>query len=306
MIIVLGLSPAVDITYEVSKLMHGKTNRVTSIAKRAGGKSINLARVARTLGGATHLVIPLGGETGRWISSDLSREGLAFDEIVIEKETRQSITVFDGEATVFNEPASSLGEHDLAGIETSIIAALDSVTNSNPSVFAISGSVPANVPETFLPSLIGQSESRGILSVVDVSGPHLLLAAAARPFLLKPNFDELMEVLPTASMETSVRELQDLGARNVLVTDGPNGFTWFDEKGSKTHAKSIAGVEGNPTGAGDAFLAALCVAFESGKAIPDALLDGLAAGAAAVLSPVAGEIDLQAFDKFKEMAILEI
>lgn len=305
MIIVLGLSPAVDITYGVSQLIPGNTNRVTSIAKKAGGKSINLARVARTLGGAPHLVIPLGGETGRWISSELRRQGLDFDEIVIAQETRQSITVFDGEATVFNEPASSLGEHDLAGIETSLIAAFDKLTPANPSVFAISGSVPDSVPASYLPSLIGQAEKRGVRSFVDVSGPHLLLAAAARPFLLKPNLDELMEALPSSSMENSVRKLQDLGARNVLVTDGPNGLTWFDENGTKTQAKSIAGVRGNPTGAGDALLAALCVAFESGKTINDALLDGLASGAAAVLSAVAGEIDLQAFDKFRETAILD-
>jgi 1-phosphofructokinase family hexose kinase len=309
MIIILGLSPAIDITYGLEQLSAGKSNRVTSILKRAGGKAVNVARVVQQLGGKAHLIVPLGGDSGRWITTELAREGLSFAKIAIEADTRQTVTVFDGEATVINEPASQLSQGELDAIETALITEFDRAANSKASgeksIFVVSGSIPKNVPEGFLPKLVEQAQKRAIHSIVDVSGPNILLAARAKPFLLKPNREELMEAVNSPNLEASVDKLQELGAQNVLVTDGAKGSTWFFADGTKTEGNSIPGVTGNPTGAGDALLAALCVAFEADKPVADALIDGLAAGAAAVNSPVAGEIDLETFKTLRETVNLE-
>jgi fructose-1-phosphate kinase PfkB-like protein len=48
----------------------------------------------------------------------------------------------------------------------------------------------------------------------------------------------------------------------------------------------------------------MCVGFESQKPLPEILLDSAAAGAAAVLAPVAGEIDLETYKSFREQVAL--
>ncbi|MBD8536528.1 PfkB family carbohydrate kinase, partial [Plantibacter sp. CFBP 13570] len=55
---------------------------------------------------------------------------------------------------------------------------------------------------------------------------------------------------------------------------------------------------GNPTGAGDAATAGLVAALRAGATLPEALRTAAAAGAAAVLEPIAGAIDLAAFHRF--------
>jgi 1-phosphofructokinase family hexose kinase len=308
MIIILGLSPAVDITYVLDKLNHGEVNRVKSIEKRPGGKSVNVARVADALGGGSRLVLPLGGGNGRWIAAELARQEIGVVEISIGAETRQAVTVFDGDATVINEPASPLSESELRSVETSLIAEFDEANNSIASgkknIFVISGSIPVGVSGDYIVGLIRKAEERGISSLVDVSGSALLAAASAKPFLLKPNREELIEATGEASVELAVARLQSLGAKNVFVTDGSNGSTWFSETGDVIEVATVQVLEGNPTGAGDASLAAMCVGFENEKPLPEILLDSAAAGAAAVLAPVAGEIDLETYKSFREQVAL--
>jgi tagatose 6-phosphate kinase len=73
------------------------------------------------------------------------------------------------------------------------------------------------------------------------------------------------------------------GADGVIASDGSD--TWIARPGHT--------VVGNPTGAGDALVAALARGVVAGAAWPDVLRDAVGLAAAAVLSPYAGEVDLE-------------
>lgn len=308
MIVVLGLSPAVDVTYQLDKLELGKTNRVKRVLQKPGGKSINVAQVSKQLGGNPHLIVPLGGFRGKWISAQLTGAGVSFTEVPIALETRQALTIYDGVATVINEAATAIGAAELKQIRESVLAAFDAAVakpvSGEESLFVVSGSVPAGVPIDFLNDLIHEANNRGIKSVIDISGPALLAIASARPFLIKPNNDEITEATDAANVRDAVSQLQTMGAQNVLVSLGADGAVWYDEKGSRFGGKAIPGVSGNPTGAGDAMVSAVCVGLSRGTAKSEILLDALSAGAAAVMSPVAGEIDLENFESLRKKAEL--
>lgn len=308
MIIVLGLSPAVDVTYELDKLEIGKTNRVRKVHQVAGGKSINVAKVATILGGQAHLIVPLGGMRGQWISEQLKVMGMSHTEIPIALETRQALTIYDGLATVINEAATTIGAHELVALKKATLEIFDSQPNSAESqahsVFVITGSIPAGVPIDFINDLVSAAANRGIRSIVDVSGPAMLAIASSQPFLMKPNIDEITEATGALDVRDAVARLQTMGAKNILVSLGSEGASWFDETGQSTGAKAIQGVKGNPTGAGDAMVAAVCVGLTTGKTKDEILLDAISSGAAAVLSPVAGEITLENFESLRKKAEL--
>ena len=308
MIVVLGLSPAVDVTYQLEKLEIGKTNRVERVLQKPGGKSLNVTNVSKQLGGNPHLVVPLGGVRGSWISSQLTKAGVSFTQVPIALETRQALTVYDGVATVINEAATSIGAGELKEIKTSVLSAFDAAiakpVAGEDSLFVVSGSIPAGVPLDFLNHLIHEAHARGIRSVIDVSGPALLAIASAHPYLIKPNNDEIIEATGAANVRDAVAQLHSMGAQNILVSLGADGAVWYDENGSRFGGKAIPGVTGNPTGAGDAMVAAVCVGLSRGNTKPEILLDALSAGAAAVMAPMAGEIDLANFETLRKKAEL--
>lgn len=308
MIVVLGLSPALDVTYQLEDFEIGKTNRARHILQKPGGKSINVAQVIKQLGGTPHLIVALGGLRGRWIAKHLGSAGVCFTEVPIALETRQALTIFDGVATVINEAATAIGEGELKEIERAVLASFDRSLAETPigeiPLFVVSGSVPEGVPIDFINNLIQEATTRGIESAIDVSGPGLLAIASARPYLIKPNNDEIIEATGAANVRDAVAQLQAIGAQNVLVSLGAEGAVWFDESGNRLEGKAISGVSGNPTGAGDAMLSAVCVGLSRKISKADILLDALAAGAAAVMAPVAGEVDLGTYESFRTKAKL--
>jgi tagatose 6-phosphate kinase len=62
---------ALDVTYEVTRLGPGATNRVDRPRARAGGKGVNVARVLHALGEAVHVIGFAGGQAGEAVEGEL-------------------------------------------------------------------------------------------------------------------------------------------------------------------------------------------------------------------------------------------
>jgi tagatose 6-phosphate kinase len=137
----------------------------------------------------------------------------------------------------------------------------------------------------------------GVPVVVDVSGPALLAAARAGATILKPNLEESLDATGTSTLTAARAALLALGAGTVVISRGADGLTAGDAT-AEHEVPAVPGVSGNPTGAGDAATAGLVAALRAGDTLPEALRTAAAAGAAAVLEPVAGSIDLDAFRSF--------
>ena len=91
----IGLTPALQELREFKSFKLGEVNRSPAIHRSVAGKGSNVARVFRQLGGQPLLLGFVGGETGRFITTNLRREGVPEKLIRTNQPTRICTTLFD-------------------------------------------------------------------------------------------------------------------------------------------------------------------------------------------------------------------
>lgn len=297
MIVTVTPNPAIDMTYHVDSFDHGKTLRVPAASVRAGGKGVNVARVVRQTGGTVLAVTTTGGDTGCELASDLAESGLDHRLVSVDAPTRRSIAIVDAaqrDTTIMNEFGSALTSEE----RTTLMAVIaDSLASASCLVGA--GSLPPGMPDTFYADLVTLGHSRNLPVVIDAVGTALLRAAEARADVVKPNRSELSATTGTDDPIEGAHRLIDAGAGIVIVSLGAEGMLAVDSReGATLHARLPRALDGNPTGAGDASVAALSTVLASKNHTLQAMLRRATAwSAAAVLMPVAGSIA----DNYREL-----
>jgi 1-phosphofructokinase family hexose kinase len=297
-VITVTPNPAVDLSYHVAGITPGASHRVTAPLRRAGGKGLNVARVAHQLGHPVLALAPSGGTSGAEFAAELLSSGVPHRLIPVAAETRRSIALVDtvgGETSIFNEEGSALQPREWQALAAAVVDALhiDNPDGQSAGVLVGSGSLPPGAPADFYPALVRLAHDAGIPAVVDTSGPGIIAAARAGADLLKPNNHELLEATGESSLDVAAERLIALGAKTVLVSAGAEGMLAFHHAspGGYWSARLPEPLSGNPTGAGDAGVAAAAVALADGITdIPTILRRATAWSAAAVLMPAAGEI----------------
>jgi tagatose 6-phosphate kinase len=295
------LNLALDVTYGVDELVVGGSHRVAAAQQRAGGKGVNVARVAATLG---HQVLALGfvgGLTGEIVAEELFDAGLTALLTPIRGETRRTVAIVngvDGDATIFNETGPSVSEDEWRAFH-------DRMPWARLDVLACSGSLPPGLPADAYAELAVRARHHDVLSVIDVGGDALVAAAKAGA-VVRSNAAELREALGDLSVEEGARQLVAAGATAAVITDGARGMVAASNQGA-WRALPVERVAGNPTGAGDACTAVVAAAV-AGSPEPDwpvVLKSAVAASAAAVLTPVAGDIDLEAYRRWQPQVVVQ-
>lgn len=291
MIVAVCANAAVDVTYTVPQLHVGEAHRVTEVHTRAGGKGVNVARVLHQLGEPVVLCGFAGGAGGAVIDADLAASGLDHRLTPVAGDSRRAVAVVaGGEATVFNEAGPTVTSDEWRRLVAEVADAC-----LGADVLVLSGSLPPGAPVTGYAQLVELARRLGLLSVVDADGDVLGAALAAAPDVVKPNEAEAATALgrPVRS-RTDAREaglhLQRLGAQASVVSRGADGLVAVRD-GESIEARLDRRVEGNPTGAGDALVAALARGLGAGATWRELLCDGVAVSAAAVAEPVAGGFD---------------
>jgi len=293
-ILVVTPNPAVDTTYRVAEQRVGESHRVLEVAQRPGGKGINVSRGLAALGHESVNILPLGGATGDWIAAQLEELGLAASITRIAGATRTCVAVTDPVAhpTVFNEPGPTVAPREWEALLADVRLRL-----ADAAMLVVSGSLPPGADASLITALVVAARDAGVLSLLDVSGESLLAAAAAGADVVKPNAEELLAATGTTGLDAAITAAQALGARLVVVSRGAHGLVARDGD-TRYSTPAVPGIHGNPTGAGDAATAGLAAALVDGADVAEALRWAAALGAAAVLRPVAGEVDLAAFHRF--------
>lgn len=293
MILTVTPNPAIDVTYEVDGLAPGVSLRVETPAARAGGKGVNVARVLHQAGLATLAVVTAGGSSGADLVADLVTAGLPHRVVPASGPTRRTVAIVDRAAedtTILNERGSSLTAPELTALREAVVDGLDAA-----SCLVVSGSLPPGAPASLGADLVRAAHHAGVPAIVDVVGPPLLAACAAGADLVKPNREELVTTTGVDDPVAGARALLDAGARRVVVTLGADGMLALEagRADDVTHARLPRALRGNPTGAGDAAVAAAAVSL-AGRGpldLPALLRRAVAWSAAAVLAPLAGELD---------------
>ena len=289
MILTVTPNPALDLTYRVPALHPGETHRAAAPAERAGGKGLNVARVVAQTGGAAFVLTTAGGPSGLRLADDLEASRLPNELVPVGSPTRSSIAIVDesaGETTVVNETGGAL-----TGVEwTALRDAAERLAIPAACVVG-SGSLPPDAPDDFYAELVAIAAGLGLPSVIDAVGSPLVRAAEAGAWVVKPNRRELAETTGTDDPVDGARTLLDAGAGLVLVSLGAEGMLAVPAAGAPLHLRTGRPLVGNPTGAGDAAVAAVATLLGEGVSDPALLLRrAVAWSAAAVLAPLAGEL----------------
>ncbi|MGW8764125.1 1-phosphofructokinase family hexose kinase [Streptomyces sp. NPDC055815] len=297
MIVTVTLNAALDVTWEVAELRPRASHRVLAAHERAGGKGVNVARVLTFLGHAPIVTGLAGGPTGRLIHDGLREAGLHSCFVSVAGESRRTVTVVsrnDGDATVFNGLGPEVTAAEWATFVRHYAHAIRGAR-----VVVLSGSTPPGLPLDAYAVLIRAAAAAGALTVLDTSGPALTAALEAGPDVIKPNAAELSEVTGCGDPAEAITELRRLGARTVVASAGPDGLRAVTPNGVWQAAPPLL-LSGNPTGAGDACVAAIASGLAARAAWPDILREAVALSAAAVPRAVAGEVDASVYARFRE------
>jgi 1-phosphofructokinase family hexose kinase len=313
MILTVTLNLALDVTYRVRGFAPEASIRVDKVEQRAGGKGVNVARVLHQLGEAVVVTGFVAGATGVAVRADLDAAGIPHDLEAIEGDTRRTVAIVDpaGRVTILLEPGPEIAPEAWSAMQGRFDRQASAAR-----VVVISGSQPRGLPADASAVLTGRARTAGTPVILDGSGDSFTAALASRPTLVKPNRDELYEItggaIPAPGTPTDLADvasraalLRSWGAGAVAVSLGPGGMLLVTDDGAWLGALPRGSVEGgNPTGAGDAAVAALARGLATGSPWPASLIDAVALSAAAVLHPLAGGFDAAAYARFSDLVEL--
>jgi 1-phosphofructokinase len=293
MILTVTLNPSVDHALFIDELRVNDTNRVRRTERDAGGKGINVARVAAELGAKVCATGFLGGGPGAYIRSVLDKQGVNHDFVEVGGETRINFSVEDRSGlppTTFNEPGPAITAGNLEDLR-----ARCKRMSQGASWVCVGGSLPPGAPLDILKTLIEDCASGACAIVLDADGHPCKQGMKAAPTFIKPNTKEAgrlvgRELLTTEDCLQAAQELYEQlkshdPPRNpiVVLTRGESGA--IVATGGQLLIGHTPQVKTNSTiGSGDSLIGGMLWAIEEGKSMEEALRWGMAAGAATAMT----------------------
>ncbi len=286
MIVTLTPNPSIDRAVVIDALRRGEVHRATDSRVDPGGKGVNVSRALAAQDAATLAVLPVGGPEGHLLEELLDAAGVPRRSVPVTGTVRMNISVLepDGTTTKLNEPGP-----ELAAAEVEALLLETSHAADGAAWVVGCGSLPPGAPDDLYARLVRRGRERGARVAVDSSGAPMAHAVAARPHLVKPNHEELAELvghaLPTlGDVRAAALDLVADGIEVVAVSLGGDGalLVTADEQ---VHAAATITHPLSTVGAGDCMLAGLLHGLSSGLTAADALAAAVTWGAAAVTLP---------------------
>lgn len=302
MIVTVTPNIALDITYTIDEFELHSSMRVNDVADRAGGKGINVSRVLAALGYDSLILGLRGGNVGSAIEADLIASHLRHDLTEIAGQTRRSVGIVDrasGDATVLNEAGPTVSPAEWSTLVDSTQRRLAGATT-----LVISGSLPPGVEQSAVAQLASLAVASGVPVIVDTSGPALIEAVAIGPDIVKPNGHEITAATGIEDPLEGARALLDQGAKAVVVSLGEDGMCVVTAD-RILRARPTQKIRGNPTGAGDAGVAALAAGLSVGNTWEERLRQAVSVSAAAVAHPLAGSYDSDVYNSMLNEVLVE-
>jgi len=287
-IVTLTMNPALDKSTSTRQVIPEDKLRCADVTVEPGGGGVNVSRAIRKLGGDSLALYAAGGHTGHAYRELLQRDGLQEQRLPIEGNTRESFTVFEESSRLqyrFSMPGPTLSEAEWRNI-------LDEIEQLSPDYLIASGSLPPGVPAAFYVQLARRLADRPTRVVVDTSGAalHALIAEDAPVFLVKPNLRELADLsgrdLPDDEAIVAVARavLAESRIETLVVSLGAAGVLLMAADQTAYLRAPIVPIR-SKIGAGDSTVAGIILALTRGFSLLEAVRFGVAAGAAAVMTP---------------------
>ena len=284
MIYTVTFNPAIDYVVRMDQFILDTVNRTTAEEIYYGGKGINVSTVLKELGQDSVALGFIAGFTGNEIAQGLKKQGIQTDFICLkEGMSRINVKIKAQQETEIN----GQGPHIDAQALQALFQKLDLLQKDD--VLILAGSIPSSMPEDSYEQIMKRMDGKGILTVVDATKNLLVNVLKYHPFLVKPNNHELGEIFQTV-LKTSdeiveaAKKLQQMGARNVLISMAGDGAILVAENGEIHQIGVPKGTVQNSVGAGDSMVAGFMAGYLEKNDYLYALRLGTASGSATAFS----------------------
>lgn len=302
MITTITFNPSIDRMYKVNSMNIGEVQRVVSANSTAGGKGINVTKVCKILREEPLAMGFLGGYNGEFIKEELRKLDIKNKFTKIKQETRNCLNIItdDKVSTEFLEKGPIIESHDLEKFENDIKEVI-----KDTKILVASGSYCQNVPLDYYEKIGNLCRENNVKFILDTSGEPLKVALKSKPYLIKPNIDEIKQLLDidVESMDEIIcagKELIKMGAENVCISLGKDGMVYLNE--SEIYEVKVPKIEAvNTVGSGDSTIAGFSVGILRGYEVEELLKLSNACGISNALNIETGFVNLEEIEKYKDL-----
>lgn len=307
MILTVTLNPALDKIIILENLKLGKLNRVQETTVLAGGKGINVSEVLTELEIGNKALGILGGNNGRTISTMLENKGIQTDFIWSDFETRQNLKIKEkntNRETEINEGGKVSRENI-----KNFIATFEKTVAKN-TTFVLSGSLPIGIEKNIYAELIKKAKAKEARVILDSSGEEFKLALKEAPFLVKPNLEEIENLLGrkihnNEGLKSGAKHLLDQGVNVVMISLGAKGaFIASKDEGYRIYTPQVK-VSQTTVGAGDTMVAGLAAEIDKNESLKNTGVFAAALATAFVESGSISKIDQDLIERIKNSIKVE-
>ena len=291
MIYSVTLNPSIDFIIRVKDFQLGETNRAYEDNFFAGGKGIMVSKLLKNVGTDCINLGFLGGFTGAFIEQNLKKLNILFDFVTVNENTRVNVKLKTETETEINCQGPKISDSEKEEF-------LDKIRKIKSDDFVIlSGSVPSNLGNDFYITIIEILNKNGVKFTLDSSGETFSKSLKYKPFLIKPNKDELKEYAKKDFKNNQeiidyVRNNLVDKAENVIISLGGEGALYIDKNFSLfAHPLRVKENVVNTVGAGDSVVAGFVNYMLKHNDVERAFRFAVACGTATSFSEDIGELN---------------
>ena len=284
MINTITLNPSLDYIVKVDSFKVDSLNRSNDEEVYAGGKGINVSIVLNNLGIENTALGYVAGFTGNEIERQVKNHGVDCDFIKLKNGiSRINVKLKSNGETEINGAGPNITNDDLNKLYEKLFDLKEG------DYLILSGSIPNSVPDDIYQNIMEKLLEKKVEFIVDATKDLLLKVLKYEPFLIKPNHHELAEMfnVELKNDEDIIiygKKLQEMGAKNVLISMAGDGAILLSENGETIKREVPKGILKNSVGAGDSMVAGFLAGYLKNNDIKEAFKMGIATGSASAFS----------------------
>ena len=284
MIYTITFNPALDYISQVNNFEIGKINRTEKEKILPGGKGLNVSTVLKNLGIKSTALGFIAGFTGEELKRNIEQRGIKTDFIKVKKGiTRINVKISSKEETALNGNGPDIATEDI----NELLEKIEQINSKDTVILA--GNIPKCINNDIYEIICKKLECKKVRFVVDATKELLMNVLKYKPFLIKPNKEELEETFKE-KIETKeeiiehAKKLQEIGAQNVLISLGGEGAILVTAENKEYFLNAPKGKVINTVGAGDSMVAGFVAGYEKSGDYEYAFKIGIATGSASAFS----------------------
>jgi len=277
----ISLNSSIDFSFYLKDIVFEDVNRIEKVRIDPGGKGMNISRMLNKLGEKSIPITFIGKNNGRFYKDLLKKEKIEFIIPVEISGNLRNIYNFIAEKKVlrFNEKGPKIKKEELK----KFWKILTNLKFKEGDFLVMSGSIPPGIKKNIYGEIIKKTRKFGLYTFVDADGDILKEAIKEKPFLIKPNIDEIercmnIKIESFEKLKDVCNHLINSGISIIIVTLGEKGAILFTKEKIIYGKPPIVNFKSS-IGCGDAFLAGFLYKLKRGKSYEECFKFAIACGA---------------------------